>query len=403
MERGNIIIVNDSGYINGGAAKTAISSAIGLARKGYRVIYFCAVRPIEPKLLEYSIDVVCTGQQEILKDPNRLRAASQGVWNFRAAALLDKVLVGLPSQETVIHLHGWSKALSSSLLPVISRRRVHPIITLHDYFIACPNGGLYNYRTQKCCALKPLSWQCLRTNCDARNMAHKIWRVARQFIQKRVGGMPQDLINFITVSEYSHSVLQPYLPKSARIFHVPNPVDLPQHPAVKVSANDEFFMVGRLSREKGCLLFAEASKKVGCKTVVVGDGEIREQILNINPQMHITGWQSPPEVQQWLSRARVLIFPSQCHETQGLAVLEAAAKGVPAIVSDDCAARDLVVHGETGLLFRKGDVSDLAEKISMMQDSKLAEHLGEKAYERYWANPSTIDNHISELVRIYNS
>ncbi len=398
-----IVIIHDSGHINGGEAKTAISSAIGLACKGYRVIYFCAMEPIDPDLRKYGVEVVCTCQQEILKDSNRIRAAVQGVWNFRAAAMLEKLLGNLPAQRTVVHLHGWHKALSASLMPVIFRHRVQPIITLNNYFIGCPNVGFYNYHAQKSCTLKPLSWKCLLTNCDSRHFTHKVWRVARQFIQKRVGKVPQDVKDFIIVSKYSYLILKPYLPEGARIFQVPNPIDITKQPAVDVAANDEFLLVGRLAREKGCLPFAEASQKVGCKAVFVGDGEVKDRILSINPQAHIIGWQSHPEVQEWLARARALIFPSLWHETQGMTVGEAAAKGVPAIVSDGCAARDLIVHGETGLLFRNGDVSDLAEKIAMMQDPKLAEHMGRQAYEQYWANPSTIDNHISELVRIYNS
>lgn len=399
----NIVIIHDSGHINGGEAKVAISSAVGLARRGYRVIYFCAMEPIDPELRKNGVEVVCSGQQEILKDPNRLRAAVQGVWNFKAAALLDKLLRDLPAQETIVHLHGWHKALSSSLMPVIYRRKVHLIITLNTYFTACPNVGFYNYHTQKSCNLKPLSRQCLLTNCDSRHMAYKVWRVARQFIQKRIGRMPRDTKNFIIVSKYSYQVLQPYLPKGARIFHVPNPIDITQQPAVEVAANDEFLMVARLVPEKGCLPFAEASKRVGCKAVYVGDGELREQILSVNPQAHIAGWQSYPEYQQWLSRARALIFPSLWHEAQPLVVLEAAAKGVPAIVSDACAARDLIRDGETGLLFRNGDVTDLAEKILLMQDPKLAKQLGREAYKRFWENPIAIDNHINDLIKVYNS
>ena len=35
-----IVILNDFGHINGGAAKVAIQSAIALSNKGYKVIYF---------------------------------------------------------------------------------------------------------------------------------------------------------------------------------------------------------------------------------------------------------------------------------------------------------------------------------------------------------------------------
>lgn len=401
IDEGYIVIVNDFGHINGGAAKIAISSASGLGRKGYKVIYFCAVGPIDQELRQAGVEVVCTGQKEILQDPNRGRAALQGAWNFKAARVFDNLLKNLTPEKTIVHVHGWTKALSSSLMPVIFRRRVRPIITLHDYFSSCPNGGFYNYQTQKSCALKPLSRQCLLTNCDSRNMAHKVWRVVRHIIQKRVGRIPGGLKYFIAYSDLSYRLLQPYLPKEAQVFHVPNPIDIALTPAIAVAANEAFLMVGRLSLEKGCLPFAKASKQVGCKTVFVGDGEVREQIISINPAAHLTGWQAHPEMQRWLDRARALVFPSLWYETQGLTVLEAAAKGVPAIVSDGCAAREFIVHGETGLLFRNGDVDDLCQKIMMFKDPKLAEDLGRQTYANYWANPYTIDRHVRGLESVY--
>jgi hypothetical protein len=38
INRMNIVIVNDSGHIKGGGVKIALSSGVGLAIKGYRVI-----------------------------------------------------------------------------------------------------------------------------------------------------------------------------------------------------------------------------------------------------------------------------------------------------------------------------------------------------------------------------
>lgn len=402
FDKMNIVIVNDSGHINGGAAKIALSSAIGLAVKGYRVTYFCAVEPIDQGLRDHGVEVVCTGQQEILKDCNRIRAAIQGVWNSKAPRVLDRLLKKLPVQETIIHLHSWTKAISSSIMPVVRRHRVRGILTLHDYFIGCPNG-FYNFQTQEVCALPPLSGKCLVTNCDARKRSHKVWRLARHIIQKNMGGIPGGIKEFIVNSDFSYRVLRPYLPQGARVYHIPNPIDVGKESGAAVASRDEFLMVGRLNLEKGCLTFAEASQQVGCKTVFVGEGEIGEQILHLNPAAHITGWLPPPEVQRWLSRARCLVFPSLWYETQGLVVLEAAAKGVPAIVSDGCAARDSIVHGETGLLFRKGDVGDLRDKLLMMQDPGLAEYLGRQAYERYWANPCTLENHVDALASVYSS
>ena len=35
------------------------------------------------------------------------------------------------------------------------------VVTLHDYFSVCPNGGLFNYVTQKHCLKEPMSISCM--------------------------------------------------------------------------------------------------------------------------------------------------------------------------------------------------------------------------------------------------
>ena len=43
----NIVIINDSASINGGAGKVALTSAVGLANCGYYVIIFAALGPVD--------------------------------------------------------------------------------------------------------------------------------------------------------------------------------------------------------------------------------------------------------------------------------------------------------------------------------------------------------------------
>ena len=72
----NIVIVNDFGSINGGAAQVAIHTALGLAWLGYRVYYFCAVPPVDRELAANSnIQVVCTQQADLLSSGSRFSAS----------------------------------------------------------------------------------------------------------------------------------------------------------------------------------------------------------------------------------------------------------------------------------------------------------------------------------------
>ena len=76
--------------------------------------------------------------------------------------------------------------------------------------------------------------------------------------------------------------------------------------------------------------------------------------------------------------------------------------GVPAIVSDACAARDFISPDESGVLFRSGDVDDLARQITHLAETPgLAGKLGEGAYRSFWSHPATLETHIEKLLKIY--
>jgi glycosyltransferase involved in cell wall biosynthesis len=397
----NIIVVNDFAHVNGGAASVAISGAKVLASCGHRVTFFSAVKPVDRSLETAGVEVVCTGQQEILKDPNRFRAVCQGLWNPVASRRLAVCLSGLNRSETIIHLHGWTKALSASVVRAALNRDFKVVCTLHDYFAACPNGGFFDHKILGHCHLKPLSLACVVRPCDARSYSHKLWRVTRQVIQQEIGHVPRGIDAFIVLSRLSRTIHAPYLPPDAPIFDVPNPVEVEKLAPVEVARNRWFTMVGRLSPEKGGVLLARAARECGAPVVFVGEGASRDAIASANPASVITGWLPRAGVAKHLSEARALVLPSLWYECQPLAVLEAAGRGIPAVVSDDCAAAESVQHEVTGLLFKSGDAPSLARALRRLSDDALARRLGAAAYERYWAAPPTLEHHVALLEEVY--
>lgn len=398
----NIIIVNDFAHINGGVGQVALTSAVKLAESGHRVIVFSAVGPVMPALVCAGVHVIVTGQHEILLDPNRLRAATQGLWNLNAQKAMAELLKTLDPANTIIHLHSWTKALSASVIRTAIRHGFKVTCTLHDYFSACPNGGFFDYQRKTICKEKPLSFGCISRNCDARSYPQKLWRVARQGVQNQFGLMPSGLKHFITISDFSEAILKPFLPKDATVYRVENPINAVRQDCVNAGANAAFTFVGRLTPDKGVAMFAAAASQLGLAPTFVGAGECNEEIKNICPKARMTGWVSSDQVIENIIAARALVLPSLVYETQGLVVAEAAALGVPAIVPDTCAARDMVEDGCTGLWFRGGDETDLRDKISQLQQPELAAKLGRAAYERYWKKPWTMEAHVAKLVNCYD-
>ncbi len=396
-----VVIVNDFAYVNGGAAQVALASAEGLVARGVNVVLFSAVGPVAKSLYRSGIEINCLGQQEIARDPNRWRAITQGLWNDLAATRLTELLRGLDPGRTIVHVHGWTKALSSSVFRASRQAGLPLVVTMHDYFLACPNGGFFNYPANKICHLTAMSPYCLATNCDKHGYSQKLYRVARQASQRTRGGVPHEVRNYIALSELGENTLRPYLPKDARVFRLNNPIWIEASSPADVAGNKLFLAVGRLSHEKGPFLFAEAARRCGVSAVWVGDGELREQLTARYPEVQVTGWLSPREVIGYLKASRALVFASLSYEAQPMVTFEAAASGVPAIVSDTCAAREFVEEGKTGLWYRGGDSASLAENISRLKDEKIAASLGAEAYRRYWQDPPTLERHVSGLEQIY--
>ena len=398
----NVVIINDNAHVNGGAGKIALASAKGLAQKGHRVFVIAAVGPVDPELRdEPGVTVLCTDQFEIFSDPNRARAAVQGFWNLKAGRIANQLFEELEPRDTVVHLHLWAKALSSSVPRAAIRRGYAVFCTMHDYLLGCPTGTLFNHTRQQICRLTPMSSACLRTQCDSRNYAHKLWRVGRQFVQQRFGGLPDGIGHFIAISPLSESVLRPMLPATAKLHFISNFVDAAPAGPVPVHMNRSFVFSGRLVREKGPILFARCARRNDVEAVFIGDGECRDDVLQANPEAVVTGWLPQHEVLQHLRRARALVFPSRWYEAQPLVILEAAANGIPAIVPDTSAARDMVEDGATGLWFRGTSEDDLAAKIRMLKDPDLALRLGTAAYRRFWAEPPTLEWHVTQLEAAY--
>ena len=403
MENIRIIIVNDFKTVNGGASKIAVAEAIGLAKKGHEVSFFCAVDGASDELSEAGINVVSLHQSDILSDSNRFRAVVQGVWNWKAAREFEKLLESCDYKNTIIHLHSWTKALSSSVVNKAIAKGFPVVCTMHDYFLACPNGGFFNYNKREICPFKPLSVKCLITDCDNRSYLQKCWRIVRQLVQKHLGKVPGGITKFIAVSVFSLEILKNYLPDKASISIVDNPVDIEKAPPINISDNKYFIYIGRLSKEKGCLLFADAVERIAAKAIFIGDGELRDKVLQVAKAGSVTGWLQHDKLMEAMQTARALVFPSLLYETQGLVVKEAMARGIPVIAPDTSAARDSVVDGVTGFLFKGGDISDLVNVMQKMVTQGVAEQLGRAAYDTYWSSPCTIEHHVEQLELCYSS
>jgi glycosyltransferase involved in cell wall biosynthesis len=124
---------------------------------------------------------------------------------------------------------------------------------------------------------------------------------------------------------------------------------------------------------------------------IVGEGDARPEIERMIKREGLTdvvslhGKVSEEEKNDILDAATVFAQPS-AHEGWGLSVIEANARGVPAVAYDVPGLSDAIRNGETGLLAH--DDADFREKIgAVLTDTRLRNRLGAAA--RRWASRFT--------------
>jgi glycosyltransferase involved in cell wall biosynthesis len=98
-------------------------------------------------------------------------------------------------------------------------------------------------------------------------------------------------------------------------------------------------------------------------------------------RIHFAGFRD--EVQELLGDFDLLVAPSR-REALSLALIEAAAAGVPVVASRIGGIPEVVLDGETGILVAPQDPASLARAIeSLITDPALRMRLGQAARRRY--------------------
>jgi len=124
----------------------------------------------------------------------------------------------------------------------------------------------------------------------------------------------------------------------------------------------------------------------GASLLVVGDGSQRRRLerltrrLGISASVRFLGFRR--DLGDLLGLADVLVTASR-REGLPRVVMEAMAAGLPVVATDVRGNRDLVIHGETGMLVPPGDDGPMAGAlVGLLRDGALRASLGRRARER---------------------
>lgn len=150
------------------------------------------------------------------------------------------------------------------------------------------------------------------------------------------------------------------------------PVDVDAFSPVREEEVGNFYlMVGELVRYKRPDLAVQTFNKLGKELVVVGGGEMLEELRRLGgSNIKILGHQPFPVLRELYARARALVFPGD--EDFGIVPVEAMASGRPVIAFARGGATETVIDGVTGILFREQTCEALAEAVERFERTEFS-------------------------------
>jgi rhamnosyl/mannosyltransferase len=171
-----------------------------------------------------------------------------------------------------------------------------------------------------------------------------------------------------------------------------------------------FLFVGVLRYYKGIHILFEAAKQSGLPVVVVGGGNIEDDlkarsITENVPHFHLLGPLSDEDKIALLCLSEGLIMPSHLRsEAFGLSLVEAAMFAKPMISCEIGTGTSFVnKDGETGLVIPPNDAESLGRAMRYLwEDKQRAKEFGESARTRYLSN-FTAERMVNSYAKLYKS
>lgn len=376
-----ILLVNKFFFSFGGTETAFFQTAKLLQELGHEVIFFSMDHPQNKASRQSPHFVSRVDFEEMGNWREKMRGVKRILFGMEPRLKLDELL--RVEKPDMAHLHNIYHHLSPAIIATLKEHGVPVVMTLHDYKTVCPAYKLFSHgKTCEKCRNKHFQW-CFLKKCVKNSYLKSLVCALEMRLHRKYY---QQVDRFIAPSRFLSGKVKEmglagdctYIANFSECFSMAAvPESVPQVPQIV------FF--GRLVEEKGVSLLIEAMPGIAADCLIVGDGPLKKKLQarakkNPGTRIRFLEHQTHSSLQQIIRRSSLVVVPSLWYENNPFAIIEAFAAGVPVVAARIGGIPELVIDGETGLLFTAGDPDDLREKVSrLLADPGLGSVLAKKA------------------------
>ncbi|OAA86935.1 glycosyltransferase family 4 protein [Clostridium ljungdahlii] len=363
-----ILMVNKFLHRNGGSETYIFKLGECLVSQGHEVQYFgmehegrCVGNHVE----SYTSNMDFHGGSKLSK----LFYPIKTIYSSESRKKIRLVLEDF--QPDVVHLNNFNYQLTPSIILEIkkyekeSNRKVKIVFTAHDYQLLCPNHMMNNPNThencEKCIGGKFMN--CTKGKCIHGSTAKSaIGTMEAVYWNNRKIYRYIDTI--ICCSEFMKSKMDTnplFVPKTVALHNFIDKVEWKD-----VTKKDYVLYFGRFSEEKGIKTLIQVCKMLpDIHFIFAGMGPLKEEIEKVE-NIENVGFKKGKELETLIREARFSIYPSEWYENCPFSVMESQMYGTPVLGANIGGIPELIQVGQTGELFKSGNIIELKTKVSKL-------------------------------------
>ena len=335
----------------------------------------------------------------------RLRLAAHAIYSRDARSSIRRLLSDF--QPDVAHVRNIYHHLSPSILWELRRQGVPVIYHLNDFKMLCPTYNLVSHGEPCERCAKGSFWNVVAEGCYPKGRTASAVLAAEAYVHKWLKTYRRCVSLLLAPTHFVRDKMVENGWDSRAIEVLPHFQRLPLEPPPEAGPEAPVLYFGRLSAEKGVADLLRAIQQCpNIRLQIAGDGPERVplealardlKLQNIEFLGHIGG----PALDRLIANSAFTVLPSHAYETLGKTILESYAQGKAVIATDLGSRRELVAKGETGVLYKVGDVAQLASAMQLLHTRPaIAKAMGEAGLQRVRQHHSP-QSHYEALLRIY--
>lgn len=395
-----VLLINKFFFSFGGTETAFFQTAELLRERGHEVIFFSMSHQKNRESRQAAHFVSRVDFEEMRGLRELFRGARRILFGGEPRRKLDELL--RLEKPDVAHLHNIYHHLSPAIIATLKRHGVPVVMTLHDYKVVCPDYKLF-VRGAVCerCRGRRFYW-CVLKKCVKDSRLKSLLCAVEVALHRRYY---EEIDALVAPSRFMMAKMADMgFPKPCRL--IPNAVRLPAAAPAATGGPPLVLCFGRLVEEKGIRLLIEAMKGVPAECLIVGNGPLKEELRKLaagSPQARVRFLDHRPFslLEPIVRRAAMVVVPSIWYENNPFSIIESFSLGVPVVAARIGGIPEMVIDGETGMLFAAGSSAECREKIMLLlRDPELGRRLGGQArlhLERH-CHP---DRHCEKLLGLY--